>query len=82
MFSNNYEKGHMMSHIDLAKWADIFVICPATANTINELSQGLASNAVGTLFLAYDLTKPILLAPATEPTDKQTSNCGAISWPA
>ena len=32
------------NHIAIGKWADIFIIAPATANTINKLSNGLAVN--------------------------------------
>ena len=32
------------NHIDITKWADIFVIAPATANTINKISCGIADN--------------------------------------
>jgi len=32
------------NHIDIGKWADVFVIAPATANTINKLNHGIADN--------------------------------------
>jgi phosphopantothenoylcysteine synthetase/decarboxylase len=64
VFSDIYNSGQMMDHIHLAKWADLAIICPATANTINSLAAGIATNSVGTLFLAYDLKKPYLIAPA------------------
>ncbi|MDR0408405.1 MAG: bifunctional phosphopantothenoylcysteine decarboxylase/phosphopantothenate--cysteine ligase CoaBC [Campylobacteraceae bacterium] len=50
------------NHIFINKWADIFVIAPATANTINKLSAGIADNLLTSTALAF--TKPILLAPA------------------
>ncbi len=50
------------NHIDIGKWADLFVIAPVTANTINKLSNGLADNLLTQTALAY--TRPILLAPA------------------
>lgn len=59
-----YEQGKMMEHIHLAKWADIVVVYPATANTINRLANGLADDLLGALFLAHDFAKPYLLAPA------------------
>jgi phosphopantothenoylcysteine synthetase/decarboxylase len=67
VFSDIYETGQVMSHIDLAKWADLAIICPATANTINSLAHGLATDSIGSLFLAYDLKKPYLVAPAMNP---------------
>ncbi|MDR2100817.1 MAG: bifunctional phosphopantothenoylcysteine decarboxylase/phosphopantothenate--cysteine ligase CoaBC [Campylobacteraceae bacterium] len=50
------------NHIFINKWADIFVIAPATANTINKLSAGIADNLLTSTALAF--TKPILIAPA------------------
>ncbi len=50
------------NHIDICKWADIFVIAPATANTINKLSNGIADNLLTECALAYKGKK--LLAPA------------------
>jgi phosphopantothenoylcysteine synthetase/decarboxylase len=64
VFKNLYQPGVMMGHIDFAKWADLGIFCPATANSINALASGIANDAVGTLFLAYDFQKPFLIAPA------------------
>ncbi len=50
------------NHIDIGKWADIFVVAPATANTINKLSNGIADNLLTQALLAYP--KPKLLAPS------------------
>lgn len=51
-----------MGHIELAKWADLVMIAPASANTIGKLANGLADNLLTTVCLATDA--PILLAPA------------------
>jgi len=61
---NGFEEGKAMSHIDLAKWADLTVFAPATANSINKLAYGIADNLVTSLFLAHDRRKPYLIAPA------------------
>jgi len=50
------------NHIDIAKWADIFIIAPGTANTINKINAGIANNLLLQTYLAC--TKPILIAPA------------------
>ena len=50
------------NHIDIRKWADLFVIAPATANTINKLSNGIADNLLTQTILAYNDKK--LIAPA------------------
>lgn len=51
-----------MGHIELARWADIFVIAPATANCMAKLAHGLADDLLSTLALAT--SAPILIAPA------------------
>ena len=50
------------NHIAIGKWAEIFIIAPATANTINKLSNGIADNLLLQTALAYPKTK--LLTPA------------------
>lgn len=51
-----------MGHIELARWADLVVIAPATADFISRLAQGRADDLLSTLCLAT--AAPILLAPA------------------
>ena len=50
------------NHIALGEWADLFVIAPATANTLNKMASGIADNLLLQTALACD--KPILIAPA------------------
>jgi phosphopantothenoylcysteine decarboxylase/phosphopantothenate--cysteine ligase len=50
------------NHIDIAKWANVYVIAPVTANTLNKLSNGIADNLITQVALAF--TGQILLAPA------------------
>jgi len=64
VYTDSFEEGEMMSHINLNKWADLTIVCPATANTINKLAAGIADNLLTSLFLAHDRTKPYLIAPA------------------
>ncbi|MBF0409173.1 MAG: flavoprotein [Candidatus Riflebacteria bacterium] len=52
------------AHIDLAEWADLIIMCPASADSINSLAAGLASDLPGAIFLANNFRKPYLLAPA------------------
>jgi phosphopantothenoylcysteine decarboxylase / phosphopantothenate---cysteine ligase len=61
---DQYEDGKMMSHINLMKWADLIIFCPASANTINKMANGIADNLVTSLFLAHNWDKPYLIAPA------------------
>jgi len=51
-----------LNHIDYAKWADIFIIAPATANTINKAANGIADNLLLQTYLACPA--PTLFAPA------------------
>ncbi len=51
-----------MGHIQLARWADLVLVAPATANFMARLAQGLADDLLSTLCLAT--TAPIALAPA------------------
>jgi phosphopantothenoylcysteine decarboxylase/phosphopantothenate--cysteine ligase len=65
VFTDLFEVSRAMDHISLAKWADLSLVCPATASTINKLAQGIAEDVIGTLFLSYDLKhKPYWVAPA------------------
>lgn len=64
-FTNLWENGRAMDHIELARWADLALLCPASANTLNRLASGLADDPVGALFLAWELQKkPWWVAPA------------------
>jgi len=51
-----------IDHIHLARWADAFLIAPATANIIAKLAHGLADDLLSTTCLAT--TAPICIAPA------------------
>ncbi|MDO5036888.1 MAG: bifunctional phosphopantothenoylcysteine decarboxylase/phosphopantothenate--cysteine ligase CoaBC [Tissierellia bacterium] len=50
-----------VEHISLAKWADVIVIAPATANTIGKIAQGISDNMLTTIIAAARC--PIILAP-------------------
>ncbi len=51
-----------MGHIELAKWADLIVIAPASADFMARYAQGMANDLLTTLCLATEA--PVLLAPA------------------
>ena len=51
-----------LNHIDIGKKCNVFVIAPATANTINKLKCGIADNILTQTALAY--TREIIIAPA------------------
>jgi phosphopantothenoylcysteine decarboxylase / phosphopantothenate---cysteine ligase len=52
----------VIAHIDLADWADLILVAPATANTIGKLANGIADNMITTTLLAA--TVPVWIAPA------------------
>ena len=51
-----------MGHIELARWTDLVLVAPATANVIARLAHGFADDLLTTLCLAT--TAPLILAPA------------------
>jgi phosphopantothenoylcysteine decarboxylase/phosphopantothenate--cysteine ligase len=51
-----------MGHIELARWADVVVVAPATAHFMAQLASGFAGDLLTTLCLAT--TAPVVLAPA------------------
>ena len=53
-----------INHIDLAKEADLFIVAPASANTIAKLAHGMADNLVTATALALPSDTPKLLALA------------------
>ena len=48
----NPENGEWNSHVKLGLWADLFVIAPATANTVAKIANGLADNLLTTTCLS------------------------------
>jgi len=54
----------VIEHIDWAKWADLAVVAPATANILGKLAVGLADDGVTTVLMALPRGVPVLLAPA------------------
>jgi len=53
------------AHLDIAKWADIILIAPCTANFMNKLANGHGDGLLSTICLAY--TKSLFIAPAMNP---------------
>ncbi|TGB04894.1 bifunctional phosphopantothenoylcysteine decarboxylase/phosphopantothenate--cysteine ligase CoaBC [Halobacillus salinus] len=51
-----------IQHIDVADWADLFLLAPATANLIGKLANGLADDMLSTTLLATEA--PVYIAPA------------------
>ncbi len=52
------------NHVELAEWADLFVIAPATANTLAKMVQGKSDNLLVTTYLSAKC--PVYVAPAMD----------------
>ena len=62
VFSDVNEKEFNVKHIELARWADLFVVVPATANVIAKFAYGIADDALSTTYLACTSKK--IICPA------------------
>lgn len=60
----NPENGEWNSHVRLGLWADLFIIAPATANTLAKMAAGIADNLLLTVYLSARC--PIVVAPAMD----------------
>jgi phosphopantothenoylcysteine decarboxylase/phosphopantothenate--cysteine ligase len=60
----NPENGDWNSHVSLGLWADMYLIAPATANTLSKMSAGIADNLLLTTYLSARC--PVVVAPAMD----------------
>lgn len=60
----NCENGEWNSHVELGTWADIFIIAPATANSISKMANGIAENLLLTTYLSSRC--PVFIAPSMD----------------
>lgn len=60
----HYERGEPVLHIELRRWADLFLIAPLDANTLAKLAAGISDNCLTCVWRAWDPTRPVVLAPA------------------
>lgn len=60
----NADTGVWNNHVELALWADLIVIAPATANTIAKFANGLCNNLLSAVYLSAKC--PIYVAPAMD----------------
>ena len=88
-YDKNEDNELWNSHVELALWADYFIIAPATANTMSKMASGTCDNL---LLAAYLSSKcPVYIAPAmdldmykhtsTKKNLKKLENCGNIIVP-
>ncbi|MED1488159.1 bifunctional phosphopantothenoylcysteine decarboxylase/phosphopantothenate--cysteine ligase CoaBC [Bacillus smithii] len=64
VYTDTFDEKHpeSIAHIDLADWADLVLVAPATANIIGKLANGIADDMISTTLLAA--TAPVWIAPA------------------
>ena len=60
----NPENGDWNSHVSLGLWADLYVVAPATANTMGKMAAGIADNLLLTTYLSAKC--PVMIAPAMD----------------
>ncbi|MBN1462760.1 MAG: bifunctional phosphopantothenoylcysteine decarboxylase/phosphopantothenate--cysteine ligase CoaBC [Paludibacteraceae bacterium] len=56
--------GAWNSHVNLGLWADLYLIAPATANTIGKMANGIADNLLLTTY--FSAKCPVVIAPAMD----------------
>ena len=61
-YSDTFDRKYEIGHVSLAKWADLMVVAPATANCMGKLASGIADDLLSTTMIA--MRNPILMAPA------------------
>ena len=61
---NKIKPGDPILHVELRKWADIFLIAPLSANTLAKIANGLADNLLTTIVRIWNPLVPIIAAPA------------------
>lgn len=66
--TDTFAAGGALEHITLARWADLTIVCPASADRLNRMAAGLGDDLAGALVLAHDWSRPLLVAPAMNPT--------------
>jgi|SaaInlStandDraft_1057018.scaffolds.fasta_scaffold02602_10 phosphopantothenoylcysteine decarboxylase / phosphopantothenate---cysteine ligase len=59
------EGGDAMEHIQAARWAEVMLVAPCTANTMAKIAHGIGDDVVSTLSLAFKGKQ--ILAPAMNP---------------
>ncbi|MDE6879597.1 MAG: bifunctional phosphopantothenoylcysteine decarboxylase/phosphopantothenate--cysteine ligase CoaBC [Odoribacter sp.] len=58
------ENGDWNSHVSMGLWADLYLVAPATANTMGKMAAGIADNLLLTTYLSAKC--PVMIAPAMD----------------
>jgi len=59
-----YHVGEPILHIEMRRWADLFLIAPLDANTLAKIAHGFCDNLLTNTMRAWDWSKPVFLCPA------------------
>ena len=60
----NPKSGEWNNHVEIALWADLMIIAPASANTLAKMAAGLCDNLLGAVYLSAK--SPVYFAPAMD----------------
>src|SRR5882757_5995004 len=64
VLTNLFEENTWANHVELGRWADVFLIAPLSCNTLAKMSQGLCDNLLLATYLSA--TCPVVVAPAMD----------------
>jgi len=64
VMTDMWEARSDIKHIEISKWAEIFIVYPATANIIAKFANGIADDTLSTVYLALPNTVEKLICPA------------------
>ncbi len=85
VYIQDFELENPIAHIDLADWAQVLAVAPATANTIAKIAHGMADNLLTSAILAF--TGPKIIFPAmnvhmyqNEQTQANLRHLEELSW--
>lgn len=65
-YDDTFDRKYEIGHVSLAKWAELFIVAPCTANVMAKMACGIADDLLTTTFVA--MQRKVLIAPAM--------NCG------
>jgi phosphopantothenoylcysteine decarboxylase len=58
--------GDPVMHIELRRWADVFIIAPLSANSLAKLANGMCDNLVTCIARAWDFKRPLLVSDSCD----------------
>jgi phosphopantothenoylcysteine decarboxylase len=59
-----WQRSDPVLHIEMRRWADLLLVAPLDANTLAKFASGISDNCLTCVWRAWDLTRPVILAPA------------------